>query len=565
MSECYRSLDEIDLGEIFRRELMPTEEERAAVNDLYPAYVFYRETRSGREIFTSCCRRHVGADDRTIPPLYDAAWTRHNDLLSCPFCGAQATMKEIRYLRSRKKLEAYIPVVFLRAVRGELWALAAWTRKLYGGDLLDEPEYHVVGVYHFAPGKATKYEGFWGKNKPDHTCEEKKNINPRKRRINEPFTDGTGYMFAYEPYYVAGLDAIDRSDFRYCQYELFHRGRGGLHTSLMKYLAACCVYPRDMEMLMKCGADDLVNDLVAGRTKNAKIYRWGAGDPRKAFGLDGQELRAWRESKLDVYKIADYKRLKKAGCKTSFEELAAIRNGLGCRYGDLMKEADELGVKPIKLFRYFEKQAQLGGYKTPGDAFREWQGYIRVAGTLEWSLDEHTVKYPRDLRRRHDEATQELNLKHAREGAAAERERRKKDRRLVREAADRLKAWRKKYNFRMDGYLIRVAETPEEIRQEGKTLEHCVGGYAERHMAGKMTILFLREEEAPDTPLVTIEMDGDRMRQIHGYKNEWYAGSEDPKITYRGLLDAWLDWIKRGSPRNKAGEPRLKKKGTKAA
>lgn len=564
---CYRKVDEIDLGEIFPRELMPTQEERAAVNGLYRAYIFYRETRTGRDIMTSCCRKRVGADDRTIPPLYDAAYLRHNDALRCPFCGEHAVMKELRHLGKRKMLEEYKPVVFLRAVRGELWALAAWTRKLYGGEFLDEPKYHVAGVYHFAPGKAVKYEGFWGKNKPDHTCEEKKSIDPRKRKINEPFMDGTGYMYTYVNYQVAGLDAIGRSDFRYCQYEPYHKKQfGDLHMSLMKYLAACCVYPRDVEMLMKCGSGELVYDLVDGRTKNARIYRWGAGDPRKAFGLDGQELRAWRESKLDVYMIEDYKRLKKAGYKTSFAELAAIRNGMGhYSYGDLMKEADELGIKPMKLFRYFEKQAQLGTYGGPGEAFREWQGYIRVVRSLKWSLEEQTVKYPRDLRRRHDEATQELNLKRVRERDAAERERRKEDRRLVREAADRLKAWRKKYNFRMDGYLIRVAETLEEIREEGRILKHCVGGYAERHMAGKTTILFLRDEAAPDTPLITIEMDGDRLIQIHGYKNERYAGAKDPKVTYKPILDVWLDWIKRGSPRNKAGEPRLKKKGTKAA
>lgn len=565
----YRNVDEIDLGEIFPRELMPTEEERAAVNGLYEAYIFYREAKGGREIFASCCQRHIGADDRTIPPLYDADWKRHNDRLTCPFCGARATMKEIRHLGKRKGLVEYKPVVFLRERDGALWALAAWTSKEYQRELLDEPTYHIVGVYHFAIGKAVKYEGFWGRNKYEHVCAEERSIDPRRRRINEPFTDGSGCMFTYEPYHVFGLDAMERSDFRYCQYERYRQaslwGKGNLHKSLMKYLAACCVYPRDVEMLMKCGAGELVKDLVGGKTKNAKIYRWGAGDPRKAFGLDGQELRAWRESKTDAYKIGDYKRLKKYGRKTSFEELRAIRDGMGYHYGDFMREADELGVRPIKLFRYFEKQAQLGAYDRPGDAFREWQGYVGVAGALEWSLDERTVKYPRDLRRRHDEATQELNLRLAREKAAAERARRKAERKLIRETQDRLKAWRKKYNFRMGGYLIRIAETPEEIGQEGRTLEHCVGGYAERHMAGRTTILFLRDEKAPDTPLVTIEMSGNGLVQIHGYRNEGYKGAEDPRITYKDLLETWLDWINRGSPRNKAGEPRLKTKGTKAA
>ena len=59
----------------------------------------------------------------------------------------------------------------------------------------------------------------------------------------------------------------------------------------MKYLAACCIWPRDIEMLMKMGVETLVDDLIIGRRKNTKAYKWGAATPQEAFQLDGQELR----------------------------------------------------------------------------------------------------------------------------------------------------------------------------------------------------------------------------------------------------------------------------------
>ena len=109
------------------------------------------------------------------------------------------------------------------------------------------------------------------------------------------------------------------------------------------------------------------------------------------------------------------------------------------------------------------------------------------------------------------------------------------------------------------GYLIRVPTLAAEIRTEGNALKHCVGGYADRHMSGETTILFLRSSEQPDEPLCTIEMrsDGVTIRQIHGYRNDY--GRESPMILYKMFLDIWLPWLAAGSRRDKQGRPILPK------
>ena len=56
-------------------------------------------------------------------------------------------------------------------------------------------------------------------------------------------------------------------------------------------------------------------------------------------------------------------------------------------------------------------------------------------------------------------------------------------------------ARRLKYEFELDGLRIVFPMTAAAIRREGKLLRHCVGGYADRHMKGVVTILFLRSEE----------------------------------------------------------------------
>jgi hypothetical protein len=75
-------------------------------------------------------------------------------------------------------------------------------------------------------------------------------------------------------------------------------------------------------------------------------------------------------------------------------------------------------------------------------------------------------------------------------------------------------------------------------------------------MAGALTIVFLRREDAPDKSLVTIEIQGNEIRQIHGYNNE-RDGQASPRVKYAAALDPWLEWLKAGSPRDKEGRPKL--------
>ena len=63
-------------------------------------------------------------------------------------------------------------------------------------------------------------------------------------------------------------------------------------------------------------------------------------------------------------------------------------------------------------------------------------------------------------------------------------------------------------------------------------LSHCVGGYADRHTNGKLSIMFLRRKDEPDKPYYTIEVGNDlTIRQCRGYKNNVIStgGKEKPQ------------------------------------
>lgn len=534
---------------------MPTAEEKKLVNNFFTPYIFFREDRDGRWLTTSCCNRA-----ESFYPLlcrtetgqhYELITGKHNDYATCPYCGKRAQLKHIGKLGKRKKLLEYIPVVFLREREGGILALTAWTRKDYLGPLEEEPLYMINGVYHFEPGRArffTDWYGKWEVNK-----EISGDLRIGKDWISEPFTEGSGMMRSYCSYRVIGLEAIQQSAFRWCQYEKWHK-TGAHHSSLMRYLMVCCFYGRNVEMLIKCGMEELVEDLIWARKKNAEAFKWGEEDPRKAFRLDGQKLKEFLQEVKDLRTLCIYKQLERWWSIRDFglARRIAIHTNFS-EWKELIKLCRVHGIKPGRLMNYFER------VKVPSriSMFRYWKDYVNMAECLGYDLENTTVLLPKDLIRRHDEAAAEQTRR-------LELAKKKENEKLRKAAEESLNLRREKYNFDFDGFYVRIAETVEEIVEEGKVLEHCVGGYASRHMNGVITILFMRKICEPEKPFVTIEVCGNNIRQAHGYKND--LGRENPLKVHKEFFDTWLDWLKRGSPRTETGEPKLrKKKGARVA
>ena len=82
--------------------------------------------------------------------------------------------------------------------------------------------------------------------------------------------------------------------------------------------------------------------------------------------------------------------------------------------------------------------------------------------------------------------------------------------------------------------------------------------YADRHAEGKITILFLRKVTEPAVPFYTVEIDGDKKRQYHGFSNDRENGYK-PLPEVKAFVEKWLEWVEKGSKRPK------KKKNTTAA
>ena len=553
--------------------------ERDAINALFPAYIFRRSRTD--EIWTTCCRKHMVVQDEdmmvTTPERNFPAvmWEPHQreqrnrwddapkPTVQCPLCGRMVIVKELRYTGGRDNLSRYRRAVVLRWYRGALWARAYDCGKHYSKDkgysLTGEPNTKLVGVYRFKPGLVEATTRYWW-DYPFNSIERQDGPLVKGHwNIHGPFNANADYGIGYD---VIGLDEIQKSPFRYCVAEEAEQK----FSKFLHFLTACCFYPRQIEMLMKAGMSDVVRDFVERGVKHAAVINWDEPSPAKAFKVPRQDMKAFLGTNRDIRILELYKRL---NGRTSLDECAEwISRGVNIK--PTLRAAKKWNLPPEKLIRYLHSNvgcARFGGMSSMDAALRYWEDYLTAAEAMGYQLHRENVLLPKALGAAHDSATAKHQNKMERE---RKKEQAEKDRLAALSYEERRVELEKKYSFAMDRYLIRVPANKDEVLNEGRILQHCVGGYADRHMNGTLTILFMREAKKPGVPWLTIEMSGNKLVQIHGFKNEGLYTTKgrfapDPREVYREFLDTWLDWLKKGSKRDKQGNPKLpKKKGVAA-
>lgn len=151
-------------------------------------------------------------------------------------------------------------------------------------------------------------------------------------------------------------------------------------------------------------------------------------------------------------------------------------------------------------------------------------------------LRDPALMWPDRLKREHDRAA-------ARQKKEANR---KLDAAIFRQA-EKLE----RFSLTLDGISIRPARSAGELEAEGKSLHHCVGGYAERVSKGETFIFFLRREAEPDMSWYTLNLDKDLARVIQNRGNR--NCDRTPEI--EAFEKTWLEWVRAGGKRDKAGEP----------
>lgn len=77
----------------------------------------------------------------------------------------------------------------------------------------------------------------------------------------------------------------------------------------------------------------------------------------------------------------------------------------------------------------------------------------------------------------------------------------------------------KRLDYKGEKFSIVVPQTLDLVVKEGQALNHCVANYIDGLVEGQYAIVFLRDNEDLDRPLVTVQVHGDRVSQARGVNN----------------------------------------------
>lgn len=501
------------------------------ITDGKPAKV-YRCTACGERFFASKEER---------PELFRR---KHNDTLLCPNCGRLVTIKHLGKVRQGLNLSQRTAVTFINVAEGGAVCFESGIAFYdYNGER--DPAYADMDItfvskrrYYMAQGTVMEWRrGIWAATYCD---EDRSNHWEEAKTVQEPFQDNALYGFDGFVYLI-GLDKLEKSQLKYSAVVKYFADYHNLDITLastpvrlfVKYMAEYSLNNR-LEMAVKLGLCDAVGELARDGRKNARDINWEASSPA-AFARLGKEDAKEFYKDPSLVKLNWYHKMQKLGAVRTMREAEYIAGHVGFCSADTAAAAGKYG---LRLYTLADRMGD-------GTTLSMWTDYIGMAEKLDYDLSRRDVLLPRNLRERHDAAAAALKIKGDLAKDKAYQKRRKK--------------LEKKYGYTCDGLKIIVPAGIDDIVREGKTLKICVGGYADRHVEGKTTILFLRHARRPERSWLCIELDGrGEIRQIHGYKNEGYNHSANPRVKYAAWLAQWQEWYKGGSPRDKEGAPIIK-------
>lgn len=492
---------------------------------------------------------------RDEPELFNK---HHGDVAICPHCGKKVYVQFYSKLGKDTQLHQTKALSFVQTDGEALYITSGvgmwdysidnceWTDGAYmHGDMdlcfWDKKRYYI------APGKLqqwsrTIYFGMlqymFGHSEPWR----------ENATMTEPFPKNPMYGFDGTGQYI-GLERVLQSGLKYCAIEKFYEDvytyipeeesifdEENMLKLIIPYLSHAAMRPQ-VEMAVKLGLGAFVNDLIQNQANTVDL-NWNAKNPAAFLKLNKQDARAFLQDP-DPGLLHYIHVIQKSGSETTTAEIIEAAAVIGRQNIDkVAKICTAHGLQMKNVCRY------LG---TPARA-ELWTDYVDMAGQLGYDISTKDLILPKNLEERHDMAADNFKI----------------HREEVQNKAylPRYRMLCKKYGFRMGEWEIIVPTTLNEIIAEGKTLHHCVGGYASRHIEGKTTILFLRKARTPWRSFLTIELNEEKgeIRQIHGYKDERYPHAVDPKIKYAELLDTWRDWFRHGSKRLPDGTPIIKEK-----
>lgn len=492
-----------------------TKADEQQIFEMLPHYIFYKTVdKHTKECTCTHCKKTFKITDKRNKVIFSA---KHKDEIKCPKCKRDVQYRS--YGMGRKCLEGWDKVAIMHAKDQDLFIrcfYVDWNFKNSKADfrLNERHRYYAgeCGAHHWEKRNLWYGASGWEKNWTSMTCE------------NEPvFGSCFGGNYDMNEYTVLNPDEWKKTCLKYCQFDVYKEQEGNFRP--IAYLCFAAKHP-NVEYVIKTGYVKLIRGYLSGWT--SPRINWRSNDIKKMLGLNKEEMKI-PILKNDYETYCNYKIMKKLAPGESIDITLRYASVYG-RSLDTIKTIQSLtGLSFKKVVNYADRNR--GNY-----ILMDWRDYLQQCQKLGYNLSDTAVSKPKDLAVAHTRTSKILNDLQEIERQKEERKRAIQQKEKMDGYAEKMKKRYKelqKLKFVAENLGLKIVVPKEyiDIVNEGKILNHCVGGYADRHAEGKLNILFVRTIAEPDLPYYTMEVDTKgSIIQCRGYKNNNAGNPKPPEV-----------------------------------
>lgn len=466
---------------------IPKDFEKWAFTDAVPQYMYYEY---GKRIgLCTCCGKHHELKEQ---PKYGKEGT-------CPGC-----KRKVQYRTYKKKgrIHDWEYAALIQKIQGgyvlrffALNQLIEQGTRSYGGmsekiRITYNEQWNRQAIYSYHRYKTTnkirwcngyEYLSAYGGRKEEERCR----LYPRNlRKILK------GSKLEY-----SGMPEFARTGIEFYQQDFIDKAKE--YTGI--------------EKLIKAEFYNLTNSCISyGSRAPIDLYQKRV---KKVLGLTGEYYNLIRDKDPTWREYEVTEQCQDVGIRATWEQIQKMSQ-YARNFAIYMRHST-----PHKMLKYIEGLKSEGPYAMRNQEVNDYHDYLQLAAGLGYNLDDDWILYPKNLKERHDQLTEEQNERKAELEKESDD---KKDRKLKRTI--KRKSWTR-YEMEIEQLLIRLPKCAHEIRKEGNAQHHCVATYMDRMVAGETCILFIRKKEEPDKSYYTVEVKDDEVIQVRGKYN--VAPSED--------------------------------------
>lgn len=466
---------------------IPKDFEKWAFTDAVPQYMYYEY---GKRIgLCTCCGKHHELKEQ---PKYGEEGT-------CPGC-----KRKVQYRTYKKKgrIHDWEYAALIQKIQGgyvlrffALNQLIEQGTRSYGGmsekiRITYNEQWNRQAIYSYHRYKTTnkirwcngyEYLSAYGGRKEEERCR----LYPRNlRKILK------GSKLEY-----SGMPEFARTGIEFYQQDFIDKAKE--YTGI--------------EKLIKAEFYNLTNSCISyGSRAPIDLYQKRV---KKVLGLTGEYYNLIRDKDPTWREYEVTEQCQDVGIRATWEQIQKMSQ-YARNFAIYMRHST-----PHKMLKYIEGLKSEGPYAMRNQEVNDYHDYLQLAAGLGYNLDDDWILYPKNLKERHDQLTEEQNERKAELEKESDD---KKDRKLKRTI--KRKGWTR-YEMETEQLLIRLPKCAHEIRKEGNAQHHCVATYMDRMVAGETCILFIRKKEEQDKSYYTVEVKDNEVIQVRGKYN--VAPSED--------------------------------------